>query len=151
MPDQPTKDDFAEALRFYQDKDTIPFLMTILAALRLAAAAQPGKEDAERARDVVTQVIGDFGQSRTYTSTALFSDILAKAIASALAAAEARGREAEREACVLIALDEDGHFTVWGEHRNTVVAQTTGRDIAAAIRSRTPQEGREIAKEAGSP
>ncbi|MGN6776948.1 hypothetical protein [Rhizobium sp.] len=43
-------------------------------------------------------------------------------------------REALEEAAK-IAEDEDGKITHWGEDRNTKVAQTTARAIAAAIRA----------------
>jgi hypothetical protein len=42
---------------------------------------------------------------------------------------------AATERAAKIAEDEDGHFSHWGEDRNTRVAQQTCRDIAAAIRS----------------
>lgn len=43
--------------------------------------------------------------------------------------------EQAREACAKVAEDQDGHFSVWGEDRNTRVAQQTCRDAAAAIRA----------------
>jgi hypothetical protein len=43
---------------------------------------------------------------------------------------------AEREACAVIADDEDEALPGWGEHRNAVVADQVKRDIAAAIRAR---------------
>jgi hypothetical protein len=45
-------------------------------------------------------------------------------------------RAKEREACAKIAEDDDGALPGWGEHRNMVVAQQVGKDIAAAIRNR---------------
>lgn len=38
--------------------------------------------------------------------------------------------------CAEIARDDDGHFTVWGEDRNTRVSQNTARQISEAIASR---------------
>lgn len=55
-------------------------------------------------------------------------ETIARAIMSA--------RAEEREACAKIAEDDDGALPGWGEHRNMVVAQQVGKDIAAAIRNR---------------
>lgn len=48
---------------------------------------------------------------------------------------------AERERCAQIAADEDGHFSQWGEDRNTKVAQATCADIASAIRTPSTPKG----------
>lgn len=54
-----------------------------------------------------------------------------KAIAAALLAE----RNRTIEACAGIAEDEDGHFSHWGEDRNTKVAQQTCKAAADAIRA----------------
>jgi hypothetical protein len=48
--------------------------------------------------------------------------------------------EAEREACAVIADDEDGVFENWGENRNLRVVQETSQGIASAIRARSQIE-----------
>ena len=57
------------------------------------------------------------------------------AVAS-IARAIMSARAEEREACAIIAEDEDGARPGWGEHRNMVVAQQVAQEIAAAIRNR---------------
>lgn len=44
MPPELKADDFKEAARFYEDKDTIPFIAVFLAALKLAAEAMEERE-----------------------------------------------------------------------------------------------------------
>lgn len=56
----------------------------------------------------------------------------------------ARGKDVRAKAleeAAKVAEDEDGHFTIWGEDRNTRTSQKTARDIAAAIRA-LQSEGR---------
>lgn len=66
------------------------------------------------------------------------SQFLYGLIVTALWTERDRSAAAERERCAQIATDEDGHFSHWGEDRNTKVAQQTCADIAAAIRNPTP-------------
>lgn len=76
----------------------------------------------EDIRETVVRLVNDYGFD---------SEVLAGAVCAALLAERRR----TVEQCAVIALDEDGHFSHWGEDRNSVVAQQTCKDIAAAIRA----------------
>lgn len=55
-----------------------------------------------------------------------------------IAAALMAERLAQKERDAKIAEDEDGHFSYFGEDRNSRVARQVCRDAAAAIRKGTP-------------
>lgn len=84
------------------------------------------------------------------TKHGLYWDVARDAVAeitrlrTLLSEAEQREKDARAKAleeAAKVAEDEDGHFTIWGEDRNTRTSQKTARDIAAAIKA-LQSEGR---------
>lgn len=94
--------------------------------------SQAAWDAAEKAMIDIAKLISNFVSSDT--SNPPIDGFVKPTIARAILAAKAE----EREDCALIADDDDGEHTIFGEDRNTRVAQMAARSIAAAIRARTP-------------